>query len=127
MGSFRRGQADCGDIDILLTRDTGDGKDHSGAIKELVKLLCARGSIAHTLSNPEDWNSLDAKWMGLINGANGKMRRIDILSVPYNELGAALIYFTGNDIFNRSLRLKARHMGYSLNQHGESGVPYPRG
>jgi DNA polymerase/3'-5' exonuclease PolX len=29
---------------------------------------------------------------------------------------AALIYFTGNDHFNRSLRLKARHMGYSLNQ-----------
>ena len=46
------------------------------------------------------------------------MRRIDILGVPFPELGAALIYFTGNDIFNRSLRLKARHMGYSLNQRG---------
>jgi len=29
---------------------------------------------------------------------------------------AAMIYFTGNDHYNRSLRLKARHMGYSLNQ-----------
>ena len=38
--------------------------------------------------------------------------------MPYDELGAALIYFTGNDIFNRSLRLKARHMGLSLNQRG---------
>ena len=58
----------------------------------------------------------------------------DILGVPWNEMGAALLYFTfvvfdqpfartdresiydrGNDIFNRSLRLKARHMGLSLN------------
>lgn len=44
------------------------------------------------------------------------MRRIDILGVPEDQLPAAMIYFTGNDIFNRSLRLKARHMGYSLNQ-----------
>lgn len=93
--------------------------------------------IAHTLTNPEDWTSLDAKWNGLLLGENSKMRRIDILGesillvsvscahnlyhdigVPYDELGAALIYFTGNDIFNRSLRLKARHMGLSLNQRG---------
>lgn len=54
------------------------------------------------------------------------MRRIDILGVPFPELGAALIYFTGNDIFNRSLRLKARHMGYSLNQRGTVGTKATR-
>jgi DNA polymerase/3'-5' exonuclease PolX len=31
-------------------------------------------------------------------------RRIDILSVPRDEMGAALIYFTGNDVFNRYVR-----------------------
>ncbi|KAI9670535.1 MAG: hypothetical protein M1831_005755 [Alyxoria varia] len=45
-------------------------------------------------------------------------RLIDILLVPYPELGAALIYFTGNDIFNRSLRLLARKKGMRLNQRG---------
>ena len=30
----------------------------------------------------------------------------------------ALIYFTGNDIFNRSIRLLASKKGYRLNQHG---------
>jgi DNA polymerase/3'-5' exonuclease PolX len=67
------------------------------------------------------------------------MRRIDVLGVPFDELPAALTYFTGNDVrplsalspacevlmpsrgnqfFNRSLRLKAGHMGMRLNQRG---------
>jgi DNA polymerase IV len=33
-------------------------------------------------------------------------------------MGAALIYFTGNDIFNRSMRLLASKKGYRLNQRG---------
>ena len=45
-------------------------------------------------------------------------RRIDILLVPATELGAALIYFTGNDIFNRSLRLLASRKGMRLSQRG---------
>jgi DNA polymerase/3'-5' exonuclease PolX len=32
------------------------------------------------------------------------MRRMDILMVPMDELGAALIYFTGNELFNRRVR-----------------------
>ena len=79
MGSYRRGQPDCGDIDCLVTRDTGDGRDHSGLIQRLVEALLAQGTITYTLSNPNDWRSLDAKWMGLCKGSTGKMRRIDIL------------------------------------------------
>ncbi len=30
MGSYRRGKADCGDIDIMITRDPSDGKNHAG-------------------------------------------------------------------------------------------------
>jgi DNA polymerase IV len=33
-------------------------------------------------------------------------------------MGAALIYFTGNDIFNRSIRLLASKKGMRLNQRG---------
>lgn len=47
-----------------------------------------------------------------------KWRRLDILVVAEVEMGAALIYFTGNDIFNRSLRLLASRLGYRLNQYG---------
>lgn len=45
-------------------------------------------------------------------------RRIDFLLVPETEFGAALIYFTGNDIFNRSMRLLALRKGMRLNQRG---------
>jgi DNA polymerase IV len=48
-------------------------------------------------------------------------RRIDLLLVPSAELGAALIYFTGNDIFNRSMRLLAGTKGMRLNQRGLYG------
>ncbi|KAI0392395.1 hypothetical protein F5Y17DRAFT_436543 [Xylariaceae sp. FL0594] len=42
-------------------------------------------------------------------------RRIDFLLVPESEMGAALIYFTGNDLFNRSMHLLARKRGLKLN------------
>jgi DNA polymerase IV len=45
-------------------------------------------------------------------------RRIDFLVVPEEELGAALIYFTGDDIFNRSMRLLSGRKGMPLNQRG---------
>ena len=38
--------------------------------------------------------------------------------VPSTERGAALLYFTGNDIFNRSMRLLASRKGMRLNQRG---------
>jgi DNA polymerase IV len=40
------------------------------------------------------------------------------LVVPEEELGAALIYFTGDDIFNRSMRLLSSRKGMRLNQRG---------
>jgi DNA polymerase/3'-5' exonuclease PolX len=45
-------------------------------------------------------------------------RRLDILLVPMEELGSSLIYFTGNDLFNRRIRLVAKSKGMKLNQHG---------
>jgi DNA polymerase IV len=61
------------------------------------------------------------KWHGAsrLPGRDGaKWRRVDFLLVPTEEMGAALIYFTGNDIFNRSIRLLAGKKGMRLNQHG---------
>nr|KIR88216.1 DNA polymerase lambda subunit [Cryptococcus tetragattii IND107] len=119
MGSYRRGSEASGDVDILITRDDTDGKTHKGAIKKLVDKLKAKGVITHELSAPHDWNALEAKWMGVGRvGQSTIYRRIDILCVPYESWGASLIYFTGNELFNRSLRLYARKLGYNLNQRG---------
>ena len=47
MGSYRRGQENSGDVDILITRDTRDSLTHAGLIKRLVSALKKRGTITH--------------------------------------------------------------------------------
>ena len=61
-----------------------------------------------------------SKWHGAsrVGPSTNPWRRIDFLLVPWDEMGAALLYFTGNDIFNRSIRLLASKKGYRLNQRG---------
>ena len=51
MGSYRRGQDSSGDVDILITRDTADGLNHSGVIKRLVDRLQTRGIITHDVNS----------------------------------------------------------------------------
>ncbi|KAI0799730.1 Nucleotidyltransferase [Irpex lacteus] len=119
MGSYRRGKETCGDIDILITRPTSDGKTHVGILARLIDELHARKVITEHLSVPENWHDLELCYRGLCRrDGMGKRRRIDFLTVPYESRGAALLYYTGDDIFNRSMRLKANKMGYSLNQRG---------
>ncbi|KAG9308110.1 hypothetical protein JVU11DRAFT_12542 [Chiua virens] len=116
MGSYRRGKADCGDIDILITRPTTDGKTHQGVLRTLLEKLHAAGIITEDLAVPDDFSDLELVYHGLckLPEHGAKRRRIDFLSVPWVSRGAALLYYT----FNRAMRLKANKHGYSLNQRG---------
>ncbi|KAJ1300645.1 hypothetical protein OPQ81_002295 [Rhizoctonia solani] len=119
MGSFRRGKPTCGDIDILITRPTGDGRSHRGLLNKLLPMLHSRKLLSHDLAVPDDENELEAKYMGLCQlHSDTLMRRIDILTIPCEQWGSALLYFTGDDLFNRSMRLLARKSSMSLNQRG---------
>ncbi|KAA1474125.1 Nucleotidyltransferase [Dentipellis sp. KUC8613] len=125
MGSYRRGKATCGDIDILITRPTDDGNSHEGVLASLLSALQREGIIRENLSMPDFKDDpLEAVYRGLCvrplreGEGHDTKRLVHILTVPYKSRGAALIYYTGDDIFNRSLRLKANKMGYSLNQRG---------
>ncbi|KAH9886677.1 hypothetical protein C8Q73DRAFT_714869 [Cubamyces lactineus] len=119
MGSFRRGKADCGDIDVLITRPTDDGKTHQGVLRKVLKTLHEEGIITEDLCLPDDFDDLELVYRGLCRrDSHSLRRRIDFLTVPWTSRGAAMLYYTGDDIFNRSLRLKANKMGYSLNQRG---------
>ncbi|KAH9175754.1 hypothetical protein EDB89DRAFT_1943923 [Lactarius sanguifluus] len=130
MGSYRRGKSTCGDIDIMVTRPPDDGKTHAGILPKLLSALRSAGIITEDLLSlaPDATVSLEVTYRGLCvsptkSGQESPSRsqirrRIDILAIPWESRGAALIYFTGDDIFNRSLRLKANKMGYSLNQRG---------
>ncbi|CAG8761001.1 20031_t:CDS:10, partial [Gigaspora margarita] len=105
VGSYLRGKPTCGDIDILITRNNSDGKTSSGL-------------LTHDLTKHQEENAT-SRYFGICKLPGGeKHRRIDLFTVPFNELGAALLSFTGNDIFNRSMRLLARKKKMKLNNHG---------
>ena len=52
-----------------------------------------------------------------LNKPNSLHRRIDMKIYPSDQYGFALLYFTGSDYFNRSMRFFARKKGYSLSDH----------
>ncbi|KAJ7800816.1 DNA polymerase lambda [Mycena olivaceomarginata] len=120
MGSFRRGKADCGDIDIMITRCPDDGKTHAGILHHLLKALHEAKIITEDLALPENPFDDEAIYRGLCHlpQFGSRRRRIDFLTVPWKSRGAALLYYTGDDIFNRAMRYKANRLGYSLNQKG---------
>ncbi|KAK6363632.1 hypothetical protein TWF730_001056 [Orbilia blumenaviensis] len=119
MGSYRRGAKDCGDIDIILTKPSSKVEELHEVLEKLVKylfeirfLMCGLAIARH-----DD----GTKWHGaskLPGEVEGPWRRIDFLVVPGEEIGAAFLYFTGNDVFNRSMRLLASRKGMRLNQRG---------
>lgn len=123
-GSYRRGSETSGDIDCIITRpNTGAAYIRQIVLDLLVPaLLGKKFLVAELAATSKDDGS---KWHGAstIPTTNPKSRpnpwrRIDLLLVPSDEIGAALIYFTGNDIFNRSLRLLASTKAMRLNQRG---------
>lgn len=139
MGSYRRKAELCGDIDIIITLPIGLEPDEKKALERLrelllntIVILSQQGFLKCTLAGPDpeayDYNvplMLDSessinKWYGAstIPSMKGVWRRIDLLVVPPDEIGATRIYFTGNGLFNRTMRLLAQHKGMSLTQHG---------
>lgn len=121
-GSYRRGAASSGDIDCLLTKPgTSSSNDLLPFLNRLVARLTETGFLVAALAAPSIGSQSGSKWHGccvLPGSAKPIWRRIDLLLVPETELGAALIYFTGDDIFNRSIRLLASRKGWRLNQRG---------
>ncbi|GMM35927.1 DNA-directed DNA polymerase IV [Saccharomycopsis crataegensis] len=141
MGSYRRGLSRSHDIDFFLTSPNYKTKHqlvNSGVAKKLMGKLNAIGYLQCELSGSDtkflsgaklvDYNDRVKKFLESRKSA-GELtekfgdekricRRVDFLFVQYNELGAALLYFTGNDIFNRMVRFLARLEGYKLSNHG---------
>ncbi|KAK6335607.1 hypothetical protein TWF696_002374 [Orbilia brochopaga] len=120
MGSYRRGSPDCGDIDIIITKENAGVAELREILDKLVAALFARKFLMCGLAIARHDDG--TKWHGAsrIGGpeSTAPWRRIDFLVVPGVEIGAAFLYFTGNDVFNRSMRLLASKKGMRLNQRG---------
>lgn len=116
-GSYRRGKATCGDVDVLITHP--DGCSHQNIFKYLLTHLREIGFLTDDLVSQEADGS-QQKYLGVckLPGKNRKHRRLDVIVVPYAEFAPAVMYFTGSAHFNRSMRLLATKMGMSLSEHG---------
>ncbi|KAI1320240.1 hypothetical protein F5Y16DRAFT_390160 [Xylariaceae sp. FL0255] len=131
-GSYRRGADTSSDIDLIITKDTTtSARDLGPLLDDLVDKLTKDGFLTVALASHrrEGGN----KWHGCcvlpdqnpdksISDSRRIWRRIDFLLVPETEIGAALIYFTGNDLFNRSMRLLANKKKMRLNHKALSGT-----
>jgi DNA polymerase IV len=119
MGSYRRGAKDSGDIDLIITKPKASISTMRAVVfGQLVPKLFAAGFLKASLATSHRLDD-GSKWHGAscLPGST-TWRRLDLLLVPEEEMGAALIYFTGNDIFNRSIRLLASRKRMHLNQRG---------
>ncbi|XP_072476643.1 DNA polymerase lambda isoform X2 [Notamacropus eugenii] len=115
-GSYRRGKATCGDVDVLVTHP--DGRSHQGIFSQLLDTLRQRGFLTDDLISQDD-NGQQQKYLGVcqLPGPGRPHRRLDIIMVPYSEFACALLYFTGSAYFNRSMRALAKTKGMSLSEH----------
>lgn len=115
-GSYRRGKATCGDVDVLISHP--DGKSHKGVFSKILQILHDSGFLTDDLVSHEE-NGEQKKYMGVcrLPGPNQRHRRLDIIVVPYNEFACSLMYFTGSAHFNRSMRALAKTKNMSLSEH----------
>lgn len=104
-GSYRRGMANSGDIDLLVS--STDPEFISCVVTKLGKYVTdtfAQGGI---------------KFMGACKLPRHRTyRRIDIVCIPPEEYAFALLYFTGSQAHNIKMRKQALTLGYTLNEHG---------
>jgi DNA ligase (NAD+) len=110
VGSYRRGAANSGDIDIIITGSSG--QIYKAFVDELIK----QKIITHVLSRGQSKTLVIARLPG--NNNNHIHRRVDFLYAPPDEFAFAILYFTGSKIFNTVMRQNALNQGYTFNEHG---------
>lgn len=112
VGSYRRQRPTCGDIDVLICRHDGSIETH--LLKQFVETLETMGFISESLSKPKTFDGKNGSaYMGVCVW-EGEHHRIDIKHYPVEQYAFALLYFTGSDLFNRQMRLKAHNRGLML-------------
>jgi DNA polymerase beta len=113
LGSYRRGEATSGDIDVMVKLPADKTVDFGKALlTEIVEKLLAKGYVIDTLALGQK------KFMGVARVGDNTPRRIDIMVTPEANYGFALMYFTGSMDFNIGVRRVALEKGYTMNEHG---------
>jgi DNA polymerase/3'-5' exonuclease PolX len=102
-GSYRRGAKTSSDIDIIVRQ----------SISSVVDDLKEVGYIRDIISQG------NKKFSGIVKLPGHKTHRhIDIVFTTPRAYPFTMMYFTGSKRFNIIMRLKAKKMGYKLNEYG---------
>ncbi|OLL25826.1 DNA polymerase lambda, partial [Neolecta irregularis DAH-3] len=94
MGSYRRGATECGDIDIVITKENAEMPELAASLPKILQDLHQKQVIIR--GPAEVGGGVDnSKWQGIskLPKPGALHRRMDILLIPWNERGAAFIYF----------------------------------
>ncbi len=108
VGSYRRGNTDSGDIDIIVT----NAQDDKSIFDKFIKALQERGIIVEILTKGKTKSMV----MGKLPGQTP--RRLDFMYASPSEYAFAILYFTGSKALNVVMRQRALDLGYSMNEHG---------
>ena len=128
-GSYRRGRAVSGDIDVMLYHPDVKFVRQIYKLEDLgiksyldlfVDLLNKKEFLLDYLSwDKMKYMGFSRAWDNFINPNLALVvRRIDILWMPYNSLPAAMLYFTGPQQLNEEMRLRAKKRNMTLNENG---------
>ena len=110
VGSYRRGKAASGDIDVILTASSAD------VFTKWVDTLLERKVIVEVLSRGKTKCLVITR----LPDKDLPARRVDFLFSTFAEYPFAILYFTGSKGFNATMRGHALKRGVSLNEHGLS-------
>jgi DNA polymerase/3'-5' exonuclease PolX len=115
VGSFRRGAASSGDIDVLITH-------RDASVDMAARFEAVRRALQQASSRPyivDVFGQGDSKLLGVCKLPRHRtFRRIDLMVTPPDQYPFALLYFTGSQQFNIDMRARALEKGVSLSQHG---------
>jgi DNA polymerase/3'-5' exonuclease PolX len=116
-GSYRRGRADSGDIDVLLHRDDWTTDSLVGeSLQAVLRQLEKSGYLVDHLTSVA---KAKTKYMGFVRIPDHPWAcRIDIRAVVRSQVVPAMAYFTGSKTENVRLRRIARKKGFKLNEYG---------
>lgn len=122
-GSYRRGKATSGDIDLLMYhQDVKTTKEIIVPKKSnldpfldiYIDQLTNNGFLLDHMTD----KNYNMKYMGFCKYKSYPVRRIDIRFIPYNSLPTAMLYFTGPYELNTIMRSAAKKRGMVLNEYG---------